>query len=1109
MAARPAGAPLLEGLNPQQLDAVVHHEGPLLVIAGAGSGKTRVLTHRIAHLIEQHGVSPFRILAITFTNKAADEMRQRVARLVGPVANKMWVSTFHAACVRILRRDAARLGYPSSFTIYDQADAVRLTGYVIRDLGLDPKRFPPRAVHATISAAKNDLVLAGDFAARASTIFERKIGEVYAEYQRRLERAGATDFDDLLTLTVRLLHEHPDVRAHYQERFEHLLVDEYQDTNRAQNEIVLQLGALHHNVCVVGDSDQCLPPGALVPTANGLAPIESIREGDVVLGTGGHHTLVPGTVTTAKQGRYTGALVTVRAGGRRLRGTPHHLVPARMVLAEGWWSTYLMWRADRGYRIGVTKSVRTNSAGYRDLGVRVRCIQEHADKVWLLRVSPSAAEAAYWEAYYAATYGLPTACFHGVGRSLALDEEWLSRLFTELDTTAGAKRLLDDLLLHPDFPHYRPQNGLRRQTLNLTMFSDRRPAGAAYHRVQWSSNRDDVAERLAAAGFSVRPGRKGGHRVETCRRDYAEALAFAKAMASAADLEIRRRAQIGDAVYDLMPLANLRPGMEVLVMAEDGQLVPTTVDSIEIDDYDGPVYDLEVAGPHTYVADGVLVHNSIYRFRGADITNILEFEQAFPDATVITLEQNYRSTQTILDAANAVIANNASRKPKQLWSEQGSGHPIVRYHADDELDEAQWVAHSLSDLHDHHHARWGDVAIFYRTNAQSRVLEEALMRAGIPYKVVGGPRFYDRREVKDALAYLRSVVNPSDEVSLKRVLNVPKRGVGDTTVGRLDAWAAGHGVSFHDALRDAEEAGVSGPARRGIQAFLDLLDELSDLVPEGPAQVLEAALERSGYLDELRAEHSVEADGRLENLGELVGHAREFDTVDAFLEQVSLVADTDALRDDASDVVLMTLHSAKGLEFPVVFLIGLEDGVFPHLRSLTEPDELEEERRLAYVGLTRAQERLYLSHAWSRTIFGSTQYNPPSRFLDEIPAELVEVVDTGRRTGRASYRSDGGGRRGGFGGVFGAGRGRGDGGSAGRERIVDAALAAGSRAPAASTTGAEALGLRVGDDVRHGKFGEGVILQLFGEGDKAEAVVRFPDVGEKRLLLAWSPLERI
>ena len=752
--AGPAGGPfgpdesLLRGLNPVQREAVVHGEGPLLIVAGAGSGKTRVLTHRVAHLIRERGVSPFQLLAITFTNKAADEMRQRVAVLVGPVAQRMWVSTFHSACVRILRRDATRLGYRSSFTIYDEADALRLTGYVIRDLGLDAKRFPPRAVHAVLSQAKNELVGVDAFRANARSLFDRKLADVYAEYQRRLLAASAMDFDDLLMVTVELLRREPEVLAHYQQRFLHVLVDEYQDTNRAQNELVLLLAQRHRNVCVVGDSDQ-----------------------------------------------------------------------------------------------------------------------------------------------------------------------------------------------------------------------------------------------------------------------------------------------------------------------------------------------------------------SVYRFRGADVRNILEFENAFPDATVIVLEQNYRSTQTILDAANAVIANNAMRKPKALWTEQVGGELISRYHAEDEHDEAAWVVHELSRLHRQEHMHWGEVAVFYRANAQSRVLEEELVRQSVPYKLVGGTRFYDRREIKDLLAYVRAVVNPGDEVSFKRIVNVPKRGVGDTSIKRLDAWAAAHGTTFGEALAQAEQAGVTGRALGGISDLLALLGELRATVEHGdaqgrrsPAALLEAVLVGTGYTAELEAERTVEAAGRLENIAELVGMARDYEDLDTFLEAVSLVSDADELVDDESRVVLMTLHTAKGLEFPVVFMVGMEDGVFPHLRSLGEPDELEEERRLCYVGITRAQRRLYLTHAWCRTLWGATQYNPPSRFLREIPEELTRLTQGGPPA--EAYEGEGRGRARGA-----AAIGR------GRDAVVEAALRRG-RATPARATGAENLALSVGQDVVHGKWGEGVVLEVIGEGDKAEAVIRFPGVGEKRLLVAWAPLKR-
>ncbi len=748
---------LLAGLNPAQFEAVTHQGGPLLVVAGAGSGKTRVLTHRIAHLIDEQGVSPFEILAITFTNKAAGEMRERVGHLVGPVAQKMWVSTFHSACVRILRTHAEHLGYPKAFTIYDQADALRLVTYVQRDLGLDPKRVPPRTVHGIISSVKNEGLGPAEYAEKAGIVHERRIAEVFDEYQRRLQRAGAMDFDDLLGQTVHLFRVRPDVLEQYQRRFQHVLVDEYQDTNPVQNELVIQLGSAHRNVCVVGDQDQ-----------------------------------------------------------------------------------------------------------------------------------------------------------------------------------------------------------------------------------------------------------------------------------------------------------------------------------------------------------------SVYRFRGADMRNIAEFESTFPDATVVVLEQNYRSTQTILNAANAVIANNMGRKPKDLWTDSGEGAKIVHFTGEDESDEAQWVVHEASQLQQGEY-RWSDMAIFYRTNAQSRVVEEQLMRTGVPYRVVGGTRFYDRKEVKDALAYLKAVVNPVDEVSVKRVLNVPKRGVGDQSVGRIDAFARAEGISFVDALRRWDEAGVPGRTARGIEKFLEVLDEASAL-QASPAVVLQDVLDRSGYIAELEAEGGVEAEGRLENLEELVGSAEEFETVDEFLEQVALVADTDALPDpdDPSDtgIVLMTLHSAKGLEFPVVFLVGMEEGVFPHVRSLTEPDELEEERRLCYVGLTRSRERLFLSNVWARTLHGATNYNPASRFLSEIPEGLVEESPSSRSGRSRPSRSDGWSST-----SWSTGSGRGSwGGGSDHSSSGFGGRRDDDRAPTVAPpqpTNAHEAGFSLGDDVLHAKWGEGVIIHVEGSGDKAEAVVRFPSVGEKRLLLAWAPLEKV
>jgi DNA helicase-2/ATP-dependent DNA helicase PcrA len=718
--------PLLDGLNPAQRQAVAAIDGPLLVVAGAGSGKTRVLTRRVAHLIRDHNVSPFAILAITFTNKAAAEMKDRVSALVGAVAEDMWVSTFHSACSRILRREAHHLGYRSAFSIYDSADSLRLVTMCVKDLDLDTKRFPPRSIRAAISNAKNELIDYETFASSDSGFYHEKIADVYRLYQQRLIEASALDFDDLLMLTVDLFRVHPEILERYQDRFRYVLVDEYQDTNHAQYILVRLLTEKHRNLCVVGDGDQ-----------------------------------------------------------------------------------------------------------------------------------------------------------------------------------------------------------------------------------------------------------------------------------------------------------------------------------------------------------------SIYRFRGADIRNINEFEKDFPDAQIVMLEQNYRSTETILQAANAVISNNPNRKPKRLWTEFGHGEKIVAYEAEDEHDEAAFVAEAVAELRAQDR-RASDIAVFYRTNAQSRVLEETFVNHNQPYQVVGGVKYYDRREVKDVLAYLRAVANPDDTVAVKRIVNVPRRSIGDTSVGHVDRHAENAGVSFFEALRQANDNDrLSTRARKAMLEFVGLIDHLTFLAEQGPTAALEAVLTETGYLDMVRADRSIEAMGREENLRELISAAADFEEngpvaygrtewaelpglrkAELFLESISLVTDVDSYE-ESEVVTLMTLHNAKGLEFPVVFIVGMEDGVFPHMRSLGDPAELEEERRLCYVGITRAMERLFMTRAWSRNMFGSNNYNPPSRFLREVPGNLVETA---------------------------------------KKRSRPSKLDTSRSRPTVS-----AAELTVGDRVRHSKWGEGTIRRVAG----VEAVVNFDGLGVKHLHLELAPLEKV
>jgi DNA helicase-2/ATP-dependent DNA helicase PcrA len=759
------GVALLEGLNPRQREAVVHAGSPLLIVAGAGSGKTRVLTHRIAWMLAERGAHPGEIMSITFTNKAAAEMKERVDALVGRRANAMWVSTFHSMCVRILRREAQHLGVRSAFSVYDADDTRRLVGLVARDLELDPKKFAARGLAAQISNLKNELLSPDDAADRATNEYERKVAEVYAVYQARLRTANSFDFDDLIMETVALLQRLPAVAEYYRRRFRHVLVDEYQDTNHAQYALVRELvtpaaeGAQPGELCVVGDSDQ-----------------------------------------------------------------------------------------------------------------------------------------------------------------------------------------------------------------------------------------------------------------------------------------------------------------------------------------------------------------SIYAFRGANIRNIIEFEKDFPDARTILLEQNYRSTQRILSAANAVIARNPDRRDKRLWSEQGDGEKVVGYVADNEHDEAAFVAQEIDRLVDSGEVRNSDVAVFYRTNSQSRVFEDVFLRVGLPYKVVGGVRFYERREVRDALAYLRVLSNPEDTVSLRRILNVPKRGIGDRAEELVATYADRERISFAAALRTAAEQpelvpGLATRSQRCIAAFVRILDDLAELVEQGEqtAELLEAIYAKTGYTAELEASEDPQDGSRLENLAELVTVAREFagdaavadlddsdvavgapapGSLAAFLERVALVADADSIPDnDEGMVTLMTLHTAKGLEFPVVFLAGWEDGVFPHMRAMGDPAELAEERRLAYVGITRAQQRLYLTRALIRSSFGQPNANPASRFLAEVPGDLVDW----RRS--EPERSAPVGR-------FGFGR-------------RPAATDRGSwNVPQRSLNAT--ISLDVGDRVNHDKYGLGTVIASDGAGARATVTIDFGSAGTVRLMLIGGvPLQKL
>ncbi|HEY4552213.1 MAG TPA: DNA helicase PcrA [Bacillaceae bacterium] len=730
---------LLDGLNPEQKEAVKTTDGPLLIMAGAGSGKTRVLTHRVAYLMVEKGVNPYNILAITFTNKAAREMKDRIGRIMGGTAEEVWISTFHSMCVRILRRDIDRLGYNRNFTILDSTDQQSVIKNILKEQNIDPKKFEPRAILGAISSAKNELINTEEFAKQSAGYYGEVVSKVYTEYQRRLRRNNALDFDDLIMVTIQLFSRVPEVLEYYQRKFQYIHVDEYQDTNRAQYMLVKQLSSRFKNLCVVGDSDQ-----------------------------------------------------------------------------------------------------------------------------------------------------------------------------------------------------------------------------------------------------------------------------------------------------------------------------------------------------------------SIYRWRGADISNILSFEKDYPNAKVIMLEQNYRSTKKILEAANEVIKNNSNRKPKNLWTDNDHGQKIVYYRADGEQTEAQFVAGKIKEMCDAGKRKLSDFAVLYRTNAQSRVIEEVLLKSNIQYNIVGGTKFYDRKEIKDLLAYLRLIANPDDDISLLRVINVPKRGIGATSLDKISRYAREQDMSLFEALGEVDFIGLAGKTANAAAEFYSFIGNFTQMQEFlSVTELVEDVIEKSGYREMLKAEKSLEAQSRLENIDEFLSVTKSFEdgsddkSLIAFLTDLALVADIDRLDEDGTPgeaITLMTLHSAKGLEFPVVFLIGMEEGVFPHSRSLMEEDEMEEERRLAYVGITRAEEELYITNAQMRTLYGRTNMNPVSRFISEIPEELLEHAHAEERRQTTPF---------GFSTA-----------SPHRQRPV-------SR-PVPVPSGAGDASWKAGDRAEHKKWGIGTVVSVKGEGSGAELDIAFPSpVGIKRLLAEFAPIKKV
>ncbi|GAB4454961.1 MAG: hypothetical protein Kow0070_02370 [Anaerolineales bacterium] len=1079
----------LDKLNKQQRAAVTAGNGPVLVVAGPGSGKTRVLTQRIAYLIAEEGVRPWQILAVTFTNKAAKEMQERVGKLLpGQATEGIMLGTFHSICARILRREADHLPIQSNFVIFDTDDQERIVKNVIRELNINEKLYRPASVHAAISRAKNELIDADNYP--VVNYRDEVVKRVYAEYQKRLVASNAVDFDDILLYTARLLADNPAVRDKYAQRFRHVLVDEFQDTNLAQYALVKELASHHKNIFCVGDPDQCFPAGTKIQTPNGQRKIENLKKGDKVIAASGRGSTMLSRVSRVGKRTFKGNLVKVKTQrGRVIKFTPNHIVFARLGMKPGLHYVYLMYRKDKGYRIGIASHARSDGTKLK-VGLQVRSNQENATKMWILKVCVDRNEAHYWEAFYSVKYGIPTTVFHVRGRRMRMSQKYIDKLFNDLDTDTNANQLLTDLGMDARYPHYTPQ-GTFRNIVNLRYFGDGRVTKESpwhAHRVDlWSSDLQ-LAKQLKELGYNPRFRSRDNWRIGINRLQYDDIQEMAQRLSeSAGGAEIVTGAFLVDRgrsplaqKFSLMPASHLHPSM-IIATEKDGKIIEDEIVEVHQTPYQGTVYDLEVENLHNYIANGMVVHNSIYAWRGADWRNIQRFEQDFPEAQVILLEQNYRSRQNILDAAMGVINRAKHRRRKQLFTDRGAGEKIFFYEAPDDYAEASFVVDTIAQLVASRQFEPGECAVMYRTNAMSRLIEEAFLQARLPYRLVGAQRFYGRREVKDIIAFLRLVHNPADEASLDRVINVPPRGIGEKTLTTLHLTARQHGLQpgelLLDLARGADSPYWSSFSGRAALSLADFGGMLANwriaaqtlTVPELFDRIVRD-LNYKEYIDD----NSEEGEDRWENVIELKRLAEEYATrtLDEFLENIALVSDQDTIA-EGNVPTLLTLHAAKGLEFGAVFIIGLDDGILPHSRSFDEPEQMEEERRLFYVGITRAKDKLYLVRAIQRGGRGSFEETYPSRFLDDIPADLL-VGKT--RSGRSLK------------------------GSAPETKWLSPRTP-GKPAPVRKSV------YHAGTRVRHPVWGEGIVLDSRVQDDDEIVDVVFDSVGIKRLSASLANLK--
>jgi DNA helicase-2/ATP-dependent DNA helicase PcrA len=1082
-AAPPQLDDLLVGLNPEQRRAAESTDGPLLILAGAGSGKTKTLTHRIACIIASNKATPYNILAVTFTNKAAGEMRERVAKLLGQNANNRsfmpYMGTFHSICVRILRQDGEHIGIPRNFVIFDESDRQAAIKRASKQLSIDEKAFTPRVLAGIISSAKNELVGAHNY--RGETPPQKAAAQVYPLYEQSLREAHALDFDDLIGRTVAMLETKPEIRQKWQNQFKYVMIDEYQDTNAAQYKLVKLLTNDQKNIAVVGDDWQCLIPGNKVVTQQGKKNIEAVVKGDLVKSASGYGKTGYFKVTAQKNFNYKGAAITIKTeSGKKIVCTPNHLLFARWEKTDSYF-VYLMHSRTKGYRIGLTRGTRFDGKKH-DVGLRVRANQERADRMWVLKVCNSRQEAVYAEALFAYKYGIPMLVFHAfANRSMQLGQAYIDALYEEIDTEQRAKSLMTDLGIMYDYPHFLPQatvrGGLKRINVNVVLFGDKRitnqsPWSASRISVN-TTNRDDlqIFEKL---GYKVRAGRGGTFRTEIHNLDYGKIEQFLEEIKKdGPELETSKYAFLTNHKFNFTPASHIHPGMMVPVIKGDS-IEQDQVVAVQIKSYEGPVYDLDVDKVHNYIVSDIVTHNSIYSWRGADFRNILNFEKDYPNCVVIKLEQNYRSTKRILAAAHAVITKNSQRSDKKLWTDSAEGAPIQIIPVSSERAEGEAIVRRVRTAVDMRLRTYKEFAVLYRTNAQSRSIEEAFIHYGIPYRIVGGQKFYDRKEIKDIMAYLRVIFQPSDQVSFERIVNVPTRGVGAKSVQNFFAWQQAGDMTLPQALAAVADCPTLTPkAQKALAELGDLLAALRDLSEDTalPA-LLDSLIRRIEYMQFLN-DGSLQGESRQENVKELISVAQFYqeEGLAGFLEEVSLVSDLDNMDSSDNVVTLMTLHAAKGLEFPVVFMTGMEETIFPHSRALYDQSEMEEERRLCYVGMTRAREELFMIFASGRMLYGGVQHNPPSRFLSEIdPSSVQQGVGIEGGMSQQMYQD----------------------------------LSAQPSMPV-SAEPRYVPDLEEGDTVKHSLFGQGTIMELDGDN----ATIYFKGKGAKKLNIAFAPLEKL